>query len=70
MWANISLISNAQDHISGTAIIGAKNTDTNDILEGNTKRRGDILDLSKSEIEELKQEYTLDTLKIFKENGL
>lgn len=70
MWANISLISNAQDHISGTAIIGAKNTDTNDILEGNTKRRGDILDLSKSEIEELKEQYTLNTLRIFKENGL
>jgi hypothetical protein len=70
MWANIALISKAQDHNNGEAIIGAKNTEINEILEGNTKRRGDILDLSDKEIEDLKQRYNLGTLKILKSNGL
>lgn len=70
MWANISLISNAQDHNNGEAKIGAKNTEINEILEGNTKRRGDILDLSDKEVTELKQMYNIGTLKILKSNGL
>lgn len=70
MWANVALISSPADHNSGMAVIGAKNTETNDILEGNTKRRGDILDLSKEEINELKDKYNLGMLKILKQNGL
>ena len=70
MWSNVALISSPADHNSGVAIIGAKNTETNDILEGNTKRRGDILDLSDKEIDELKEMYNLGMLKILKQNGL
>lgn len=70
MWSNVALISLPADHNSGVAIIGAKNTETNDILEGNTKRRGDILDLSDKEIDELKEMYNLGMLKILKQNGL
>ena len=70
MWSNVALISSPVDHNSGVAIIGAKNTETNDILEGNTKRRGDILDLSDKEIDELKEMYNLGMLKILKQNGL
>ena len=70
MWANVALISSPADHNSGMAVIGAKNTETNDILEGNTKRRGDILDLSDKEIKELEERYNLGMLKILKQNGL
>jgi hypothetical protein len=70
MWDNIALISKQSDHAKGTAIIGARSDDNKKKLEGNTKRRGDILDLSNSEIDELKQTYSLGELQIFKNNGL
>lgn len=70
MWADINVISNQSDHQRGTVIIGAKSEDNKKKLEGNTKRRGDILDLSNKEIGELKESYNLGVLQIFKDNGL
>lgn len=70
MWDNINVISKVSDHQRGIAIIGAKNDEEKKKLAGNTKRRGDILDLSQAEQDELKQRYNLNTLQIFRNNGL
>jgi hypothetical protein len=70
MWKDINVLSNNSDHQRNTVIIGAKDDIEKKKLEGNTKRRGDILDLSTKEIEDLKLTYNLGVLKIFKQNGL
>jgi hypothetical protein len=70
MWNDINVISKNSDHQKGIAIIGAKQEIEKKKLEGNTKRRGDILDLSAKEIEELKGSYNLGVLQIFRNNGL
>jgi len=70
MWNDINVISKQTDHQKGIAIIGAKKEEEKKKLEGNTKRRGDILDLSRKEQDELMQRYNLQVLKIFKDNGL
>ncbi len=70
MWNDITLISDKTDHQSGVAIIGARQEEEKKKLAGNTKHRGDILDLSKSEQQELVQRYNLETLQVFKNNGL
>jgi hypothetical protein len=64
------LRSKQSDHVRGIAIIGAKLDKEKKKLAGNTKRRGDILDLSVNEQGELKKSFNLDVLQIFKENGL
>jgi len=70
MWNNINVISKQTDHQKGIAIIGAQQDIEKKKLAGNTKRRGDILDLSKTEQDKLMQRYNLQVLQIFKENGL
>jgi hypothetical protein len=70
MWSDIAVISKGSDHEKGIAIIGAKTEDDKKKLAGNTKRKGDILDLSQEEIDRLKASYNLDVLQIFKNNGL
>jgi hypothetical protein len=70
MWSDINVISNQGDHQKGVAIIGARQEEEKKKLEGNTKRKGDILDLSQKEIDELKASYNLDVLQIFRNNGL
>jgi hypothetical protein len=78
MWNDImavkpkksDLLSTDADHRKGIAIIGAKQDIEKKKLAGNTKRKGDILDVSASEIEILKKQYNLGVLQIFKENGL
>jgi len=70
MWNDINVISKQSDHQKGIAIIGAKQDIEKKKLAGNTKRRGDILDLSAKEIEELKVTYNLGVLQIFRNNGL
>jgi len=70
MWANINLISTSGDHRKGIAIIGARNEEEKKKLAGNTKRRGDILDLRMSEVEELMKTYNLGVLQVFRNNGL
>jgi hypothetical protein len=70
MWNSIKVISNQGDHKSGIAVIGTKEKTENDKLAGNTEKRGDILDLSAKEIDELKNSYNLQFLQVFRENGL
>ncbi|HUU99328.1 MAG TPA: hypothetical protein VMW32_00055 [Bacteroidales bacterium] len=70
MWNDIKLISNNGNHQRGIAIIGAKDTEEKKKLEGNTKRKGDILDLSTKEVDELKKTYNLSMLQVFRSNGL
>jgi len=70
MWANITVISNTSNHRAGLAIIGAKDEPEKKKLAGNTKRKGDILDLSQKEQDELKADFNLQVLNIFRENGL
>jgi hypothetical protein len=70
MWNDINIISKAGEHQKGTVIIGAKQDKEKKKLAGNTKRKGDILDLNQKEIDDLKLTYNLGVLNIFKENGL
>lgn len=70
MWNDINVISKKSDHDKGIAIIGAKDESEKKKLAGNTARRGDILDLSQKEIDDLMNTFHLDTLKVFKENGI
>ena len=70
MWANINVISTPSDHSSGMAVIGAKEDRQKQKLAGNTARKGDILDLSKEELNSIESLYEVDLLKIFKDNGI
>lgn len=70
MWNDINVISQYAQHQSGIAIIGAKQEIEKKKLAGNTERRGDILDLSNKEVDELKADYNLNVLEIFRKNGL
>jgi hypothetical protein len=70
MWNDINVISKQSDHQRGIAIIGARKDSEKKKLEGNTARRGDILDLNKWELDDLSRLYGLGTIKVFKENGI
>ena len=70
MWNDINVISNQSQHQQGIAIIGAKKDSEKKKLEGNTARRGDILDLNPKEIYDLYLTYNLNSLQIFRNNGL
>lgn len=70
MWNDINLISKQGDHQKGTVIIGARKEEEKKKLTGNTKRKGDILDLNPKEINDLYESYHLNTLQIFRNNGL
>lgn len=71
MWGDISIISNAGEHDRGTVVIGAKRQEEKDKLTFNTERNlkkggKEILDLSESEINELKELFMLPILNVFK----
>jgi len=70
MWNDIKIISKKTEHNTGTVVIGAEKEEEKKKLEGNTKRKGTILDLSDSEIETLKQDFKLKTLYIIKTHGI
>lgn len=70
MWNDINLVSKQGDHQKGTVIIGARKEEEKKKLAGNTKRKGDILDLNPKEINDLYESYHLNTLQIFRNNGL
>lgn len=70
MWDDINVISNANNHQSGEVIIGARLEEEKKKLAGNTKRRGDILDLNPKEIYDLYKTYNLNALQVFRNNGL
>lgn len=70
MWGDVSIISGSADHDSGTVVLGAKNQEQKEILYHNTERNlkkggGEILDLSESEINTLKDIYLTPILNIF-----
>lgn len=71
MWGDIHVISNASEHDKGTVIIGALRQEEKDKLYYNTernKKKGglEILDLSETEINELKELFNQPILNIFK----
>lgn len=75
MWGGVHIVSNQSDHDSGTVIIGALRKEEQDKLYYNTQRNKDkggneILDLSQSEIEEIKELFNLEVVNIFKTSGL
>lgn len=70
MWANVDLISTYQQHKAGEVVIGAKEQENKDKLAGNTKLRGAILDLSPSEVDQLKKMYELNILQVIVDTGL
>lgn len=53
MWANTNIKSASKNKVT----IGGLTKETNDKLEGNTKRFGKILDLSETEVRRLKNDY-------------
>jgi hypothetical protein len=71
MWGDISIISGASEHDGGTVVIGAKRQEEKDKLTYNTERNikkggREILDLSESEINELKEIFMQPILNVFK----
>lgn len=71
MWGDVHLISNASEHDNGTVVIGALREEEKNKLYHNTernKKKGglEILDLSESEINELKELFSVPILNIFK----
>ena len=70
MWANITLVSSESEHRKGVARITAPNEDEYKKLEGNTARRGAILDLNEKEMQEVADIIGVELDKIWKRNGL
>ena len=70
MWANITLVSSESEHSKGVARITAPNEDEYKKLEGNTARRGAILDLNEKEMQEVADIIGVELDKIWKRNGL
>ena len=70
MWSNIKIKSDQSEHNSGIVRIGATTEEDNKKLEGNTKRRGDILKLSKSEIENIKSSFAMNITQSIERAGL
>ena len=70
MWNNIKLKSSSEDHNSGIAIIGATQEEEEKKLEGNTKRKGEIMALSNKEIKILTHSYEQGILNIWRKNKL
>lgn len=70
MWNNIKIVSNNSEHDKGVVRIAATTDEDKKKLEGNTKRRGDILKLSKSEIDSINRRFNMQIEQIIKRNGL
>ena len=70
MWNDITLKSSVEDHRSGLAVIGAVEALQKKKLAGNTERKGEILALSQTEINDLVRTYDEMIENIFRKNGL
>jgi len=70
MWANIKLVSSNSEHNQGIARIAATTEEDKKKLEGNTKRKGDILKLSQSELSELTDIFDIGLTQILEKHGL
>jgi len=58
MWGNVKLVSDRTELNSGVAVIKTTEELQKKKLEGNTERRGEILGLSKNEVERLSDVYS------------
>jgi hypothetical protein len=70
MWNDIKIISKSSEHGFGIVVIGAEQETEKKKLEGNTKRKGTILDLSDSEVRTLANDFKLQTLRVIRNNGI
>ena len=70
MWNNIKLTSEGSEHSLGIARIGATEEKEQKKLAGNTERRGEILMLSASELDEVSGFFNSEIDKILKNSGL
>ena len=70
MWNDINIVSNSGQHQQGVVVLGAKQDIEKKKLAGNTKSRGDILDLNPTEIHKLYKQCELTSLQVIRNNGL
>ena len=70
MWTDITVKNDRNELNRGVARIGALKEEEQKILEGNTERRGEILMLSKKEIDEVSDFFNGEIDKILKKRGL
>lgn len=70
MWANIKIKSDQSEHSNGVVRIGATTDEDNKKLEGNTRRKGDILKLSANEIESISKSFAMNIEQSIEKVGL
>jgi len=70
MWTNIKLTSDKSELNTGVAVIKATTDLDKAKLAGNTERKGDILELSKSELSRIKELYDKGVEEAFRKNQL
>lgn len=70
LWSSMKIISNKTQHDSGFVEVGPSTSDQLKILEGNVARKGQILDLSDAEVQEIADRFEIETLNIMRNNGL
>ena len=70
MWNNIQVVSSSGEHQNGVAVIAAKKESEKKKLAGNTERKGDILKLSKDEIDTISRIYDAHVGKLIQKHGL
>jgi hypothetical protein len=70
MWANIKIKSDQSEHSNGVVRIGATTDEDNKKLEGNTRRKGDILKLSANEIESIRKSFAVNITQSIERAGL
>lgn len=70
MWTNIQLVSDNTELFSGIARITARGSENIDKLRKNTVKFGQILALSKNEINDIKKDYENGLLDIHRKYGL
>lgn len=70
MMNNIKIVSSNSEHSSGVVVIAAEKDIEKKKLAGNTKRKGDILELSRKEIAELQTSYDKWVDNLIRQNKL
>jgi hypothetical protein len=69
-WSNVQVVSSEAEHQKGRARIGAMSEESNDILSGNTEKKGTILDLTEQEITDLSEMMENALVEVWHKNGL
>ena len=70
MWTNIKLVSDNAELSSGVAVIKATTDLDKKKLAGNTERKGEILALSRTEIDDMEKEYSDWVMEMARKNKL